>query len=85
MTEETLSADANGKLRSYVERLERIGEDEDAIKADKKEVFAELKGDGYQPKIVRKLLKIRKQNRAERQEEAALVEMYAAAVGEVLP
>jgi uncharacterized protein (UPF0335 family) len=85
MSEEMLSADANGRLRSFVERLERLGEDADAIKADVKEVFAELKGEGFDPKAMRKLLRIRKQDRAKRQEEAAIVELYAAAIGEVLP
>jgi uncharacterized protein (UPF0335 family) len=83
MSDDVIASDA--RLRSYVERLERLDSDEDAIKADKKEVFAELKGDGYSPKIVRKLLRIRKQNKASRQEEASLIELYAAAVGEILP
>lgn len=83
MSEDVIAA--NGKLRSYFERLERLDADKDAIKADEKEVFAELKGDGYSPKIVRKLLRVRKQNKAARQEEATLVEMYANAIGEVLP
>jgi uncharacterized protein (UPF0335 family) len=83
MSDDVIASDA--RLRGYFERLERLDSDEDAIKADKKEVFAELKGDGYSPKIVRKLLRIRKQNRAARQEEASLIECYAAAVGEVLP
>lgn len=82
MSEEAIP---NGRLRSFFERLERLDADEDAIKADKKEVFAELKGEGYQPKIVRKLLRIRKQNRRKRAEEAAIVELYAAQIGEALP
>lgn len=85
MSEEILSSDANGRLRSFVERLERLGEDKAAISADEKEVYAELAGEGFDKKAVRKLVRIRKQDRRKRAEEAAIVELYAASIGEVLP
>jgi len=71
-----------GQLKSFVERIERLNDDRDAILADRKEVYAELKGSGFDPKIVRKLITIRRMDRAKRQEEEALLEMYANAVGE---
>lgn len=71
-----------GQLKSFVERIERLNDDRDAILADRKEVYAELKGSGFDPKIVRKLITIRRMDKAKRQEEEALLEMYAAAVGE---
>lgn len=85
MSEEMLSADANGRLRSFVERLERLGEDADAIKADAKEVYAELAGEGFDKRAVRQLIRIRKKDRRACAEEAAIVETYANAIGEVLP
>jgi uncharacterized protein (UPF0335 family) len=80
-----LSADANGRLRTIVERIERVEEDEAALRADKKEVYAEAKADGYDVKALRKLVRIRRQDRRARAEEAAIVETYANAIGEVLP
>ncbi len=71
-----------GMLKSLVERIERLNDDRDAILADRKEVYAELKGSGFDPKIVRKLITIRRMDKAKRQEEEALLEMYANAVGE---
>lgn len=85
MSTDMLSADANGRLRSFVERLENLGEQADAIKADAKEVYAELAGEGFDKKAVRQLIRIRKKDRRARAEEAAIVETYAAAIGEVLP
>jgi uncharacterized protein (UPF0335 family) len=74
-----------GRLNSLVQRIERLEEDKAAISADIKEVYAEAKGDGYEVKALRKLIRIRKTDRAKRQEEAAIVELYAASIGEVLP
>jgi uncharacterized protein (UPF0335 family) len=51
--------------------------------ADQKEVFAEAKGEGYDVKTLRKVLRIRKQDRAKRQEEEAILDLYLSALGEV--
>jgi uncharacterized protein (UPF0335 family) len=59
-----------------MERLERLDEDKSAVSADMKEVFAEAKGEGYDAKIMRKVLKLIKQDKAKRQEEQTLVELY---------
>ena len=65
-----------GRLQSFMERLERLDEDKSAVSADMKEVFAEAKGEGYDAKIMRKVLKLIKQDKAKRQEEQTLVELY---------
>jgi uncharacterized protein (UPF0335 family) len=82
-TPDTLTASAQGRLRSFVERLERLEEDRAAIAEDLKQVFAEAKGEGYDVPALRKILRIRKQDRAKRQEEEAILDLYLSALGEV--
>jgi len=74
---------AAGRLRSIIERLERLDEDRGAIMADMKEVFTEAKGEGYDVKTLRKVLRLRKQDRAKRQEDEAILDLYLSALGEV--
>ena len=80
---DVLTSAAQGRLRTIVGRLERLEEDKQAIMADQKEVFAEAKGEGYDVKTLRKVLRIRKQDRAKRQEEEAILDLYLSALGEV--
>lgn len=80
---DVLTASAQGRLRSFIERLERLEEDKAAIANDLKEVFAEAKGEGYDVPALRKILRIRKQDRAKRQEEEAILDLYLSALGEV--
>ncbi len=80
---DVLTATTAGRLRSIIERLERLEEDKDAILIDMKEVFAEAKGEGYDVKVLRKVLRLRKQDRAKRQEEEAVLDLYLSALGEV--
>ncbi|RZJ47449.1 MAG: DUF2312 domain-containing protein [Brevundimonas sp.] len=80
---DVLTATAQGKLRSIIERLERLGEDKDAILTDMKEVFSEAKGDGYDVKVLRKVIALRKKDKAKRQEEDAIMDLYMSALGEV--
>jgi len=70
------------RLRSFIERIERLNEEKDAILADQKEVYAEAKGEGYDTKILRQVIRIRKMDRADRQEQEALLELYLSAIGE---
>jgi uncharacterized protein (UPF0335 family) len=82
----TLSADvlagaAQGRLKSLIERIERLEEDKAAIMADMKEVFAEAKGEGFDTKIMRKVVRLRKQDRAKRMEEEAILDLYLSAIG----
>ncbi len=79
---DVLTATAQGRLRSIIERLERLEEDKQAILTDMKEVFSEAKGDGYDVKVLRKVLRIRKQDKAKRQEEEAIMDLYLSALGE---
>ncbi|WP_292065923.1 DUF2312 domain-containing protein [Brevundimonas sp. UBA7664] len=80
---DVLTSAAQGRLRTIVERLERLEEDKVAVMADQKEVFAEAKGEGYDVKILRKVIRIRKQDKAKRQEEDAILDLYLSALGEV--
>ena len=80
---DVLTSAAEGRLRTVIERLERLEEDKAAVMADMKEVFAEAKGEGYDVKILRKVIRIRKQDKAKRQEEDAILDLYMSALGEI--
>ncbi|MGF1543898.1 MAG: DUF2312 domain-containing protein [Parvularculaceae bacterium] len=73
---------AADRLRSFIERIERLEEDKQAVMGDMKEVYAEAKGEGYDAKIMRQIVRLRKMNRAARQEQEALLELYMSALGE---
>jgi uncharacterized protein (UPF0335 family) len=70
------------QLKSIVERIERLEEEKKAIADDVKEVYAEAKGNGYDVKVLRKVIAIRKRDRDERLEEEAILDLYLQAVGE---
>ena len=72
---------AAGQLRAFVDRIERLEEEKKALSADIKEVYAEAKGNGFDTKILRKVISIRKLEDAERQEQESLLELYMAALG----
>ncbi|MFZ1772386.1 MAG: DUF2312 domain-containing protein [Rhizobiaceae bacterium] len=72
---------AAGQLRAFIERVERLEEDKQAIADDIKEVFAEMKGTGFDVKAVRAIIRLRKKDQAERQEEEAMLDLYKAALG----
>ena len=80
---DVLTSAAQGRLRTLIERLERLEEDKAAVAADMKEVFAEAKGEGYDVKILRKVIRLRKQDKAKRQEEDAVLDLYLSALGEI--
>ena len=79
---DVLSGQAQGQLKTIVERIERLEEDKAAVQADLKEVYAEAKVNGFDVKILRKVVRLRKQDLAKRQEEEAILDLYLAAVGE---
>ena len=81
ITNETAQTVAAGQLRSFIERVERLEEDKKAVTDDIKEVFAEMKGTGFDTKAVRTLIRLRKKDQAERQEEEAILDLYKAALG----
>ena len=72
---------AADELKQFIERLERLEEEKVGIMGDIKEVFAELKGRGFDAKAVRSILRIRKQDHSERQEAEAILELYMQALG----
>jgi len=78
---DVLGENAQGRLRGIIERLERLDEDKQAVMADMKEVFAEAKGEGYDVKTLRKILRLKKQDKAKRQEEEAILDLYLSALG----
>ncbi len=69
------------QLRSVVERIERLEEEKAAVASDIKEVYAEAKANGFDTKTLRKLIVERRKDRAQREEEQALLEIYMAALG----
>jgi uncharacterized protein (UPF0335 family) len=72
---------AADQLRSFVERLERLQEEIDSINDDKKDVYAEAKGTGFDVKLIREVLRIRRQDKAEREEHDAMLDLYLQALG----
>ena len=72
---------AAGHLRAFIERVENLEEEKQTIVDDIKEVFAEMKGVGFDTKAVRTIIRLRKKDAAERQEEEAILDMYKAALG----
>ncbi len=80
---DVLNATAQGQLKSIIERIERLEQEKSEIAEQIKEVFAEAKGNGFDVKIIRKVVRIRKQDRAKRQEEEAILDLYLSAIGEI--
>ena len=80
---EVLNATAQTRLKTIIERIERLEEDKAAVANDIKEVFAEAKGEGFDVKILRKVVRLRKISKAARQEEEALLDLYLSAIGEL--
>ncbi len=72
---------AADRLRSFLERVERLEDEKAALSADVREVYAEAKAVGFDTKIMRQVLKLRKMDRADRQEQAHLLDLYKRAVG----
>lgn len=75
-----LNASAQTRLRTIIERVERLEEDRAAVMADLKEVHAEAKGEGFDTKILRKVVRLCKQDKVKRQEEEALIDLYLSAI-----
>ncbi|TCD11421.1 DUF2312 domain-containing protein [Oricola cellulosilytica] len=78
-------SDVNGvardQLRAFIERIERLEEEKKTIADDIKDVYAEAKGTGYDTKVLRKVISIRKQDQAERMEQEAVLDLYLHALG----
>jgi len=72
-------------LRQLIERVERLEEEKAAMAADIKEIYAEAKSNGFDPKIMRQVIKLRKMDRDDRQEQEAVLSLYLEALGEATP
>ena len=72
---------AGEKLRAYIQRIEKLEEEKKAISDDIREVFAEAKGNGFDPKVMRQVLRLRKMDVADRQEQEAVLDLYKYALG----
>jgi uncharacterized protein (UPF0335 family) len=81
ITADSAQTVAAGQLRAFIERIERLEEEKQTIADDIKEVFAEAKGTGFDTKAIRTILRLRKKDAAERQEEEAILDLYMAALG----
>ncbi len=71
---------AADRLRTFVERIERLEEEKAAIAADIREVYAEAKGAGFNAKILRQIVRLRRLDQADRREEEAMLELYKRAL-----
>ena len=80
---DVLNQAAQGQLKSIIERIQRLEVEKAEIAEQIKEVFAEAKGNGFDVKILRKVVRIRKQDRAKRMEEDAILDLYLSAIGEI--
>jgi uncharacterized protein (UPF0335 family) len=77
----TIGSNSDGQLKAIVERIERLEEEKRTIATDIKEVYAEAKANGFDTKILRKVIGLRRKEAAERAEEEALIATYMAALG----
>ena len=75
-----MTAAAQSRMKSFVERIERVQEEKDAAANDMKEIYAEAKGEGYDTKVLRKVIARRKQDKVKREEEEALIDLYESAL-----
>jgi uncharacterized protein (UPF0335 family) len=78
---ETSQTVAAGQLRAFIERIERLEEEKKTISDDIKDVYAEAKGTGFDTKAIRTLIRLRKKDQAEREEEESILDLYKAALG----
>ncbi len=72
---------AADRLRSFIERIERLEEEKAALAADIREVYAEAKGTGFDVKTMRQIIRLKKLDRSDRQEQEHLLELYKRALG----
>lgn len=70
------------RLKSYIERIERVEQEISAMTEDRKEIYSEAKGTGFDPKIIRKIVSLRKIDEQKRREDEEVLQTYLAAIGE---
>ena len=74
-----------GKIRAFVERIENLDSEIGELNEQKKEVFAEAKGDGFDVKILKEIVKLRKQDEEERDERESMLDLYMRAMEQAAP
>ncbi|NBN78713.1 DUF2312 domain-containing protein [Microvirga tunisiensis] len=72
---------AGDQLRAFIERIERLEEEKKTVAEEIKDIYGEAKGNGFDPKILRKVISLRKKQPHERQEEEAILDLYMTALG----
>ena len=72
---------AKEHLRSFIERIERLEEEKQALADDIREVYSEAKGTGFDTKVMRQVIRLRKMESADRQEQEAMLDLYLGALG----
>jgi uncharacterized protein (UPF0335 family) len=72
---------AGDQLQAFIERVERLREEIDVLNTDVKEVYAEARGNGFDVKVIKKIIAIRRMDHNERMEQEALLELYMSALG----
>jgi len=77
---QTIEETANDRLKSFIERIEKLEEDKSSIANDIKEIYSEAKGVGFETKIIRQIVRLRKKQEQERREEAELLDLYMSAI-----
>jgi uncharacterized protein (UPF0335 family) len=83
MSNDDVQGIAASQLKSIVERIERLEEEKKAIADDIKDVYGEAKGNGFDAKVLRTIIRLRKQDASEREEQDAILDLYKAALGMV--
>lgn len=81
MSQEEAKAVAVAQLRAFIERIERLEEEKKTISDDIKEVYSEAKNSGFDTKAIRAIIRLRKKEDRERQEEEAMIDLYKDALG----
>jgi uncharacterized protein (UPF0335 family) len=79
--EGNMENETKNQLLSFIERIERMEEEKAAVATDIKEIYAEAKNNGFETKIIRKIVSLRRKSKEERQEEEALLETYMSSIG----
>jgi uncharacterized protein (UPF0335 family) len=82
-TPDILNSTAQAQLKSVIERVERLEVEKTETMEQIKEVYAEAKGNGFDVKVLKKVVRLRKQDRGKRQEEDAILDLYLSAIGEI--
>ena len=72
---------AAGELKAFIERIERLEEEKKALAGDLRDVYTEAKSQGFDTKVMRKIVALRRRDHAERKEEEAIMDLYLEALG----